>query len=96
MPRKKTRLNIQELEEHVVDWFVDRVYHEREIVNELLRDKSICDDELMHIFAGIADNLDVIRELIAPIEHDEKDLVEWIEEFLNKYYRPDYNDRIRN
>lgn len=96
MPRKKTRLNLKELEEHVIDWFVDKIYQEREIVNALLRDKSICEDELMYIFAGIADNLDVIRELVEPIEHDEKDLIEWIEEFLNKYYRPDYRDTIVN
>ncbi len=95
MTRKKD-LSIEKLKEHVIDWWVDRVHHDQEIVRALSKDESIPVDEKEMIFGGIANGLQNLLDLVDPIVHDEDDLLDWMEEFIDEYSMPDPEDEIEN
>lgn len=87
MARYKNTLDLKQLEAHVIDWFVDRVHEQRMLVNEIIKDKSIPEEEALLILSGFADSLEDIKDLVYPIQHDEIDLIEWIDDFMDKYQR---------
>ncbi len=90
MPREKKKLSYGELEEHVIDWWVDSVVAKQEIVEQIIDDESMSADEKELVFEGIADSLEFLLELIIPLYHDEEKRIQWIEDFLDEYQKPLY------
>ena len=93
---KKKDLSIEKFKNHVVDWWVDRAQYDKDIISTILKDNSIPVEEKELILAGIANGLENLLMLIEPIAHEEEDLVDWMEEFIDEYSRPELDDDTEN
>jgi hypothetical protein len=95
MVRKK-EISIEKLKNHVIDWWVDRAQYDKDIIITVLKDDSIPLDEKELILSGIANGLENLLSLIEPLAHEEDDLVDWMEDFIEEYKMPDPDDEIEN
>lgn len=90
MTREKKKLTYQALEEHAVYWAVDQIEQLRDAVDCVNDDQSMPKKHKEIMFAGMADQLSDIMELLHPLRHEEQGLVTWVKEFINLHRLPDH------
>ena len=95
MARKKD-MSFDGLKNHLIDWWCDRIKNEKLLTEEILADNSIPLDEKELILGGIANSVEILLELLDPVVHDEDDLLEWAEEFIDEYKMPENDEDFKN
>lgn len=93
MVRNKKKMTPSDFEEYVVSWWVEQVEHNREIVEELETDRSLCEQERTFIFSGIAEDIVSLLELINPCIHDELQLLDWCKDFVTQWQEEDFSEK---
>ncbi len=89
MPREKKRLNYTELEDHVTKWAIDQVEKLRCVVDEINDDNGINMEERILLFDGIAHQFQELLDLLKKINHDERHITDWVENFVGRYLLPE-------
>lgn len=80
MPREKKKLTYSQLENHVIAWATEQLEQLREI------DYTVeVFDHKQRIYHSMYDRILYLVELLKPIEHNEDALVEWAENFLDRF-----------
>ncbi len=80
MPREKKKLTYLQLETHVVLWATEQLEELREVdyTVEIFDQKQI-------IYHSMYDRILYLVELLKHISHDEEALVEWAQDFLERF-----------
>ncbi len=89
MSRPKKKLTNAELQEHVICWSLDQIESLRESVEIVLDDLSIPTTEKNFMFSAIASQFQDILELVTPLNNDEDHILEWVQNFIDKYLLED-------
>lgn len=85
MPRDKKKMSVIELEDHIIKWTMDQIDKLRGVVDEVEDSAEIKEKDRLLVFAGIADQLEELLELINKIHHDERHIIEWVRNFICSY-----------
>lgn len=89
MPREKKRLNYTELEEHVTKWTLDQIEKLRCVVDEINDDNGIKMEQRVLLFDGVAHQFQELLDLLKKINHDERHITDWVENFVGRFILPD-------
>lgn len=92
MTREKKKMNIVELEDHVMRWALDQIEKLRCVVDEVNDAAEIKEQERLLVFSGIANQFEEILELIKKINHDERHVTDWVQNFIGRYAIIDDNE----
>lgn len=80
MTREKKKLTYSQLEDHVIVWATEQLEQLREV------DYTVeVFDQNKIIYHSMYDRILYIVELLKPLEHNEESLVEWAEDFLERF-----------
>ena len=85
MARTKKKWKYDDLEDHVNTWASTRLEELREHADDSYADKSLLDEEKEFIMEAIAHETFRLLELMNPVEHGQKTLYEWAQDFVEEY-----------
>lgn len=91
MPREKRRLKYDELEEHASTWAINRLDELRDMAQETYSSDRYVSYEKEFILESIADQVFLVLELIQPLSHDQPNLIQWSNDFVDEYALFDKN-----
>ena len=89
MPRQKKKLTYIQLHEHTVYWAIDQIENIRDTVDRVQYDDAMPKKHKDLMFAAMADQLNDLCDLLFPLNHDEKNAVDWARSFIANHRLPD-------
>jgi hypothetical protein len=85
MKVEKKKMSYGDLEEHVIDWCVDRIQDMRDTIDEIEDDQDIPKELKNNVYYDLSKRIEHIVNLMEPLRHDNETLVEWCISFVNEY-----------
>jgi hypothetical protein len=83
---QKKKMAYNDLEDHVVSWCVEQLSAIRDLVAEV-EDSPVVDSAKKElIFRDYAKTIESLIDLISPLRHEERCLLEWAFNFVDEYF----------
>ncbi len=82
MPRDKKKMNYNDLEQHVTNWVLDQIEGLRNVIDEIEDTEHLPDNDKAIIFGEIAGQFHDLLQLMKKINHDERHIFNWVEDFI--------------
>jgi hypothetical protein len=83
--RDKKKLTYNELEEHTVDWAIERLSEFRDDVSDIEDDDDIPAEKKDFLYRTYVTPIDNLIYLLNPLRHDARYLLEWAFNFIDTY-----------